>query len=126
MGRESNVNVKTKTASGSGSKLTNVMYPGNVSRQRLVDFCQKKLPEIEKRQNELMDAIYFAEKAKNIHTEHALYEAMQETYGYVKALREVCEWAKENLIEEDPIPLDDFDVDVAKDKLRERLAGERR
>lgn len=100
-----------------------MMYPGNISRQKLVDFCQKKLPGIKKQQDELMDAIYYAEKANNIHTMHALYEAMQETYGYVKALREVCEWAKENLIEEEPIILNDFDVDAAKDKLREKLSG---
>jgi len=84
-------------------------YPGKISRQRLIEFCQSHLPRLDEQNNRYMDALHFAEQSKNIHTIHALNEGLMENYGFQKALREVCEWAKEHMEEEEPIELIDIE-----------------
>ena len=100
------------TARGRITVETNISdwyYRGFVPRQALVDFCQGELPRLDKANNELLDGLHYAEKSGNIHTIHALNEGLMENYGYQKALRAVCEWAKEHMLEPEPIP----DVDVS-------------
>ena len=84
-------------------------YKGYIARQALVDFCQAELPKLDKANEQLLDGLHYAEQANNIHTIHALNEGLIENYGYQKALRAVCEWAKEHMVEPEPIP----DVDVS-------------
>lgn len=82
-------------------------YPGTITRQALISFCQAEIPKLDDANEKLLDALHFAEKASNIHTIHALNEGLMENYGYQKALRAVCEWARENMHEPEPIELVD-------------------
>lgn len=84
-------------------------YPGLINRQDLVNFCRSQLPALKIKNQEYADSIEMLEKMKSDHsaTIHSLYEGMQENFGYQKALRDVCEWAKNHLIEENPIPLNE-------------------
>lgn len=89
-------------------------YPGKISRQELIDFCRKQLPGLEESNNRYLDALHYAEQSKNIHTIHALNEGLMENYGFQKALRAVCDWAKEHMEEEETIAV--VDVQDLKEK----------
>lgn len=91
-----------------------MIYTGRVSRQELIKFCQSQLPKIEESNNRYLDALHYAEQSKNIHTIHALNEGLMENYGYTKALKDVCDWARENMEEEDPIEV--VDIQDLKEK----------
>lgn len=89
-------------------------YTGLIPRQDLVDFCQGEMPRINQSNEELLHGLHYAEQQGNIHTIHALNEGLMENFGYQKALRAVCEWAKAHMIEPEPIE----DVDVSELKAR--------
>jgi hypothetical protein len=89
-------------------------YPGKIDRQRLINFCKLQLPILEESNNRYLDALHYAEQSKNIHTIHALNEGLMENYGYMKALKDVCDWARENMEEEDPIEV--VDIQDLKEK----------
>lgn len=92
-------------------------YKGYVARQALVDFCQAELPKLDKANEHLLDGLHYAEQANNIHTIHALNEGLMENIGYQKALRAVCEWAKEHMVE--PEPVEDIDIIDLKEKFND-------
>jgi hypothetical protein len=98
-----------------------MQYPGKINRQALVDFCKGKIPEIEKRNDQLLDALHYAEQQKNTHTINALEQGLMENYGAVRALREVCEWAREHMEEDPPIEDKEYDLDALKDQLKGRF-----
>jgi hypothetical protein len=96
-------------------------YSGIITRQALIDFCQAQLPEIEKKNNHYLEALEYAEKANKPQTVNALEQGLMENYGRVMALRSVCEWAKENMVEDQPIG-EEFDFDNVKERLKEKFA----
>lgn len=89
-------------------------YSGKIDRHRLIGFCQDELPRIDKANEKLLDALYYAEQGNNIHTIHAINEGLMENYGYVKALRAVCDWARATM--EEPEPVDLLDINELRDK----------
>ena len=98
-----------------------VSYPGIVIRQDLVDFCQGLLPELKEKNYQLSESIDLMERShgNNIHTIHAFYEGLAENIGFQKALRQVCEWARENIVE--PVAIGEPSEDL--EELRAKLKG---
>lgn len=89
-------------------------YPGKITRQALIEFCQSQLPMLEESNNRYLDALHYAEQSRNIHTIHALNEGLMENYGFHKALKSVCDWARQNMEEEEPIVV--LDIQDLKEK----------
>jgi hypothetical protein len=97
-----------------GSGVSQYQYPGKIDRQKLIDFCQAELPRLEESNNRYLDALHYAEQGNNIHTIHALNEGLMENYGFQKALKAVCDWAKEHM--EEAIPVVVVDIQDLKAK----------
>lgn len=99
-----------------------VPYPGVFPRQDLVDVCQSEIPKLEKENIGMLETLDILERQRgeHIHAIHAIYEGLQHNYGYQKALRMVCEWAKDHVVESDPIPDAEDEIGPLVNGLREK------
>lgn len=71
--------------------MTGPLYPGVVHRATLINFCQKQVRQYESDRNIL-------EKAYDRTPDVDFELAISSLNGKILALRQVCEWAKENVI----------------------------
>lgn len=100
-----------------------VPYPGLVPRQDLVDFCRNELPRLAKENEDFAANIDIFERmhGDNVATIQAFNLGLAENIGFQKALRAVCEWAKEHMVEEPAIPDAEDEINDMKKALREAL-----
>ncbi|AKU45384.1 hypothetical protein MADRUGA_95 [Mycobacterium phage Madruga] len=100
-------------------------YPGLVSRQDLVDLCRGELPRLVK-ENEL-----FAENIDLFERQHGDHRAtiqsfnlgLAENIGFQKALRMVCEWAKDHLVEEPAIGDPEDEIADYRKQLKDKFGA---
>jgi hypothetical protein len=100
-------------------------YPGLFRRQVLVDFCQAELPRLAKENENYAENIDLFERMHGDHTAtiQSFNLGLAENIGYQKALRAVCEFAKENVVEDDPIPDAEDEIIDMKASLKEKFNG---
>jgi hypothetical protein len=102
-----------------------VAYPGLVQRQALVDLCQGELPRLAKENEKLAENVDIFERmhGDNIATIQAFNLGLAENIGFQKALRMVCEWARENLVEEPAVGDAEDEIADYKAQLKERFGS---
>lgn len=72
-------------------------YEGLIPRQALVDFCQKQVEQIQKDRDNLDSAM--KTPGLNEDRKHSFEQVDWMRMGEQTALRNVCEWAKDNLVD---------------------------
>lgn len=104
-----------------------VPYPGLVNRQALVDLCQGELPRLVKENENYAESIDMFERmhGDNTATIQAFNCGLAENIGFQKALRLVCEWAKDHLVEADPIGDAEDEIADIKQQLKEKFNADR-
>jgi hypothetical protein len=102
-----------------------IVYHGVVGRQALIDLCQGELPRLRKETENYAESVDLFERQHGDHTAtiQAFNNGIAENIGFQKALRMVCEWAKDNLIEPDPIPDHEDEVADMKKQLKEKFGA---
>lgn len=99
-----------------------VPYPGLISRQDLVDICQAELPRLKAENEKLAENIDIFERmhGDNVATIQAFNLGLAENIGFQKALRMVCEWAKDHLVENPAIADAEDEIAEMKKNLQDR------
>ena len=75
-------------------------YPGVVYRQNLIEFCRDKLMQSNMMQMSIVPAMEGHESGRCVLPEpdfRALDQQYSTHIGYQKAMRDIAEWAKENI-----------------------------
>ena len=103
------------------------VYHGVVGRQALIDLCQGELPRLRKETENYAESVDLFERQHGDHTAtiQAFNNGIAENIGFQKALSMVCEWAKDNLIEPDPIPDHEDEIADMRKQLKEKFNEDR-
>lgn len=100
-------------------------WPGLIPRNDLVALCRAELPRLSKENAELAESIDLFERqhGDHTHTIQSLNYGLAENIGFQKALRFVCEWAANHIVEPSPIPDAEDEIANYKEQLKERFNG---
>jgi hypothetical protein len=81
-------------------------YPGVITRQSLVDYCQAQLPRLQEHAEALEKAMAVADDRGDTGTAMYFGESLASLRGEQISLRNVCEWAKTVAVKGVFIPAD--------------------